>query len=81
MAYRIIVIPADPAQSNQTIEFKRKSDMKIKVILENATDCELDHAVLEIPGDVEADDFSEQIKDAIGTWVLSVGDTIKIVEV
>lgn len=55
--------------------------MKIKVILENAPDCELDSAILEIPGEAEPDDFSEQIKDAIGTWVLSVGDTIRIVEV
>lgn len=55
--------------------------MKIKVTLDGGAG-ELDHAILEASGDdFAADDFSEQIIDAIRTWTLSVGDTITIREV
>ena len=52
--------------------------MKVAVILENAPDCELERVVIEIGDDDEVDNA---ISNVIEGWMLSVGDTIRIVEV
>lgn len=51
---------------------------KVKVILENAPNCQLDSETLEFEDGAEG--VSEAIKDAIFGWELSPGDTIKIIE-
>jgi hypothetical protein len=56
--------------------------MKIAIILENAPDCELAREVVEIPDD--SDDIGAAVDDAatkaIDGWLLSIGDTVRIVE-
>ena len=51
--------------------------MKIAVILMNAPDTELDRKVIEVPAEQSE---SEAIKEALDDWTLSVGDTIRIIE-
>jgi hypothetical protein len=53
--------------------------VKIKVTLTGAGG-ELDSQIIENRNAVEADDMSEDIIDLIGSWTLSVGDTITIRE-
>lgn len=54
------------------------SARKVAVILENAPDCELDRAQFDLEDD---NDLNAAIKGVIDSWVLTVGDTIRIVEV
>lgn len=53
---------------------------KIVAILFNGPGSELDRCPVEFKADM-SDDMSDAIHDAIAGWILSVGDTIKIVEV
>lgn len=50
--------------------------MNIAVVLENAKGEQLEREVTQ----AEADDVDTAAQDVIAGWVLSVGDTIKIVE-
>lgn len=52
---------------------------KYHVILENMPGSQLDHADFEVDEN-GPDDFSDQAKAIIAEWVLSPGDTIRIVE-
>lgn len=52
--------------------------MKIAVILENAPDCELERQMVDVADEDGIDDAVSQI---IEGWMLSVGDTIRIVQV
>jgi hypothetical protein len=52
--------------------------VRVAVILENAPDCELERQVVEVADDDAVDDA---VSSVIEGWVLSVGDTIRIVEV
>lgn len=52
--------------------------MKVRISLENAPDCELAHQEIFIDDTVDVDDA---VSSVIDSWVLSVGDTIKIREV
>lgn len=54
--------------------------MKVAVILDNGSGV-LDRSEIEIPDGADESAVSEAIEDAIAPWVLSVGDTIRIVEV
>lgn len=53
---------------------------KIVAILLNGQGGELDRCPVIFNADM-SDDMSDAIHDAIAGWILSVGDTIKIVEV
>lgn len=56
--------------------------MKVAIILENSPGCELDRAEKEF--DTEAHDLGDLIQEwlssTIAGWHLSIGDTIKIVQ-
>jgi hypothetical protein len=57
--------------------------MKIRIILENAPDSELDRREITIPDDTSGmatERMSNAIKDVLGEWTLTPGDTIKIQE-
>ncbi len=53
--------------------------MKIHITLENAPGSVLAEDTIDVPAD--ADQIDDAVSDVIESWVLSVGDTIKIREV
>jgi hypothetical protein len=57
--------------------------MKVAVILENAPNCTLEREEFEIPADCEDEGgyVDEIASGIIEGWILTAGDTIRIVEV
>lgn len=63
------------------LPLREEAVARIAVILENAQDCELDRTVLNLSPEADEDLIDDAVSDVVDSWILSVGDTIKIREV